>query len=194
MSWGSWSPVELRKAESKRGQERAITFADYAANWVNARRKADGTPLGGDVIKRYRAMLRRHLKPSKEDTQKDPTISIDGKTALLGDMLYCRVHLDLKNLDRKDTAYDVKRAGIIDDYDDGYLTADEQNVEVLNAKGEDVTNRPTRSRLHRSSAATSTWGTSAMTIECRPVNPATTSASTAPSINCAPAWRCSASE
>ncbi len=110
-------------------------------------------------------MLRRHLKPSKEDTQKDPTISIDGKTALLGDMLYYRVHLDLKNLDRKDTAYDVKRAGIIDDYDDGYLTADEQNVEVLNAKGEDVTNRPTRSRLHRSSAATSTWGTSAMTYD-----------------------------
>lgn len=139
-------------------------------------------------------MLRRHLKPSKEDTQKDPTISIDGKTALLGDMLYCRVHLDLKNLDRKDTAYDVKRAGIIDDYDDGYLTADEQNVEVLNAEGEDVTNRPTRSRPRRSSAATSTWGTSAMTIGCRPVNPAATSASTAPSINCAPAWRCSASE
>lgn len=79
------------------------------------------------------------FNPSKEDTQKDPTISIDGKTALLGDVLYYRVHLDLKNLDRKDTAYDVKRAGIIDDYDDEYLTADEQNVEVLNAKGEDVT-------------------------------------------------------
>ena len=54
-------------------------------------------------------------------------------------MLYYRVHLDLKNLDRKGTAYYVKRAGIIDDYDDEYLTADEQNVEVLNAKGEDVT-------------------------------------------------------
>ena len=77
--------------------------------------------------------------PVKEDTQKDPTISIDGKTALLGDVLYYRVHLDLKNLGRDVTAYDVKRAGIIDDYDVEYLTADEQNVEVLNAKGEDVT-------------------------------------------------------
>lgn len=77
--------------------------------------------------------------PVKEDTQADPTISIDGKTALLGDVLYYRVHLDLKNLGRDITAYDVKRAGIIDDYDDEYLTADEQNVEVLNAKGEDVT-------------------------------------------------------
>ncbi len=77
--------------------------------------------------------------PVKEDTQKDPTISIDGKTALLGDVLYYRVHLDLKNLGRDVTAYDIKRAGIIDDYDDEYLTADEQNVEVLNAKGEDVT-------------------------------------------------------
>ena len=79
------------------------------------------------------------FNPVKEDTQKDPTISIDGKTALLGDVLYYRVHLDLKNLGRDVTAYDVKRAGIIDDYDDEYLTADEQNVEVLNAKGEDVT-------------------------------------------------------
>lgn len=60
---GSWSPVELRKVEAKQRQEQAITFADYAAKWVNARRKADGTPLGDDVIKRYRAMLRRHLNP-----------------------------------------------------------------------------------------------------------------------------------
>lgn len=59
----AWSPVALRKAGAKRKRERAITFADYAANWVNARRKADGTPLGDDVIKRYRAMLRRHLNP-----------------------------------------------------------------------------------------------------------------------------------
>lgn len=79
------------------------------------------------------------FNPSKEDTQKDPSISIDGKTALLGDVLYYRVHLDLKNLDRKGTAYNVMRAGIVDDYDDEYLTADDQNVEVLNAKGEDVT-------------------------------------------------------
>lgn len=79
------------------------------------------------------------FNPVKEDTQKDPSISIDGKTALLGDVLYYRVHLDLKNLDRKGTAYNVMRAGIVDDYDDEYLTADEQNVEVLNAKGEDVT-------------------------------------------------------
>lgn len=79
--------------------------------------------------------------PVKEDTQKDPTISIDGKTALLGDVLYYRVHLDLKNLGRDVTAYDIKRAGIIDDYDDEYLTADKTNVEVLNAKGEDVTSK-----------------------------------------------------
>lgn len=79
------------------------------------------------------------FNPVKEDTQKDPSISIDGKTALLGDVLYYRVHLDLKNLDRKGTAYNVMRAGIVDDYDDEYLTADERNVEILNAKGEDVT-------------------------------------------------------
>lgn len=60
---GAWSPVAMRKAGAKRKREKAITFADYAANWVNARRKPDGTPLGDDVVKRYRAMLRRHLNP-----------------------------------------------------------------------------------------------------------------------------------
>lgn len=34
------------------------------------------------------------IKPKKEDTQKDPTISIDGKTALLGDKVYYRVNID----------------------------------------------------------------------------------------------------
>ena len=65
---GAWSPVAMRKAGAKRKREKAITFADYAANWVNARRKPDGTPLGDDVIKRYRAMLRRHLNPYFGDT------------------------------------------------------------------------------------------------------------------------------
>ena len=34
------------------------------------------------------------IKPSKQDTQKDPTINIDGKTALLGDKVYYRVNID----------------------------------------------------------------------------------------------------
>ena len=36
------------------------------------------------------------LDPVKKDTQKDPTISIDGKTALLGDEIYYRVTLDAR--------------------------------------------------------------------------------------------------
>lgn len=141
-----------------------LTFADayVVANWRNGQNprimiRFEGTvsedaPADTKVDNQWLLTLNNTLTPSnkvfnippditpdKQDTQKDPSIDIDGKTALLGDVLYYRVHLDLKNLGRDVTAYDVKRAGIIDDYDDEYLTADEQNVEVLNAKGEDVT-------------------------------------------------------
>ena len=143
-----------------------LTFADayVSANWGKGQNpriliRFEGTvnedaPTDTKVDNQWMLTLNNSITPSnevfnlpptftpvKEDTQKDPTISIDGKTALLGDVLYYRVHLDLKNLDRDVTAYDVKRAGIIDDYDDEYLTADETGVEVLNAKGEDVTDR-----------------------------------------------------
>lgn len=55
------------------------------------------------------------IKPSKQDTQKDPTINIDGKTALLGDKVYYRVNIDASRL--TDTAYKVWRLGMTDDYD-----------------------------------------------------------------------------
>lgn len=83
------------------------------------------------------------FEPQKDVTTKtEPSISVDGKTALLGDQLYYRATLDLKNLDRKDTAYNIQRAGIIDDYDDEYLTADAKNIEVLDDDtGADATGR-----------------------------------------------------
>jgi adhesin isopeptide-forming family sspB-C2 type protein/fimbrial isopeptide formation D2 family protein len=81
------------------------------------------------------------INPDKQDTQKDPSIDIDGKTALLGDRIYYRIGLDLKNVQANDLAYRVQRAGIVDDYDDGYLTADETGVEVFDEAGKDVTGK-----------------------------------------------------
>lgn len=81
------------------------------------------------------------ITPDKQDTQKDPSIDIDGKTALLGDRIYYRIGLDLKNVGQDNLAYRVQRAGIVDDYDDEYLTADEHGVEVLDEAGKDVTDR-----------------------------------------------------
>jgi len=81
------------------------------------------------------------ITPDKQDTQQDPTVNIDGKTALLGDRIYYRIGLDLKNVDQNNLAYRVQRAGIVDDYDDEYLTADEHGVEVLDEAGKDVTDR-----------------------------------------------------
>ena len=77
------------------------------------------------------------IKPKKEDTQKDPTINIDGKTALLGDKVYYRVHIDASRL--ADTAYKVWRLGAVDDYDEEYLTLDAKHVEILDETGRDRT-------------------------------------------------------
>ncbi|BDR54041.1 hypothetical protein KIMH_01520 [Bombiscardovia apis] len=79
------------------------------------------------------------IDPIKEDTQKDPSINIDGKTALLGDRLYYRISIDASDL--TDSAYKVQRLGAIDDYDEAYLKLDEQAIQVLDPAGADVTSK-----------------------------------------------------
>lgn len=143
-----------------------LTFADayVAANWRNGQHprimvRFEGTvsedaPADTKVDNQWLLTLNNTLTPSnkvfnippditpdKQDTQKDPSIDIDGKTALLGDRIYYRIGLDLKNVGQDNLAYRVQRAGIIDDYDQEYLTADEHGVEVLDEAGKDVTSR-----------------------------------------------------
>ncbi|MZO10782.1 peptidase, partial [Bifidobacterium pseudocatenulatum] len=78
------------------------------------------------------------LDPVKKDTQKDPTISIDGKTALLGDEIYYHVTIDAR---QDNQAYKVWRLGMTDDYDDEYLKLDATNVEITDETGKDVTDK-----------------------------------------------------
>ena len=78
------------------------------------------------------------LDPVKKDTQKDPTISIDGKTALLGDEIYYHVTLDAR---QDNQAYKVWRLGMTDDYDDEYLKLDATNVEITDETGKDVADK-----------------------------------------------------
>ncbi|AIZ17012.1 hypothetical protein AH67_02250 [Bifidobacterium pseudolongum PV8-2] len=68
---GAWSPVALRKADAKRRQEQAITFGEYAANWIETRRKPDGSPRTPDTINHDRGLLRKHLAPVFGDTPMD---------------------------------------------------------------------------------------------------------------------------
>ena len=82
------------------------------------------------------------LEPKKEDvSSKDKTVSIDGKTLLLGDTGNYIVTLDAKHLSKDSTAYKVQRLGIVDDYDDEYLDIDQTKIEVLDEKGQDVTKK-----------------------------------------------------
>ena len=80
--------------------------------------------------------------PSKKDNQSkeqgDPTVSIDGKTMLLGDTGNYLVTLDLK---QTNNAYRVWKAGITDDFDDEYVAIDESKIEVLDQSGKDVTGK-----------------------------------------------------
>ncbi|KFI38399.1 putative cell surface protein [Bifidobacterium actinocoloniiforme DSM 22766] len=76
-------------------------------------------------------------KPDKQVTQKDPSVIIDGRTALLGDKLYYRVGIDARGLDQ--AAYRVQRLGVIDDYDQEHLKVDEAGIQVLDDSGADVT-------------------------------------------------------
>lgn len=78
------------------------------------------------------------LDPVKRDTRKDPTVSIDGRTALLGDEIYYHVDIDAK---QDNQAYKVWRLGMTDDYDDEYLKLDAANVEITDETGKDVTKR-----------------------------------------------------
>lgn len=58
---GAWSPVAMRKAAAKRDKEQSITFAEYARNWVETRRKPDGSPRASGTIKHDRGLLKNHL-------------------------------------------------------------------------------------------------------------------------------------
>ena len=78
------------------------------------------------------------LDPVKKDTRKDPTISIDGRTALLGDEIHYHVDIDAR---QDNQAYKVWRLGMTDDYDDGYLKLDATNVEITDETGKDVTDK-----------------------------------------------------
>ena len=148
--------------------EKAHSFeATFARDWVAANWKAGSNPR---VLLRFEAKVNEDaptdktvgnkaaltvnngvtpsnkveneppvIKPSKQDTQKDPTINIDGKTALLGDKVYYRVNIDASRL--TDTAYKVWRLGMVDDYDQEYLTLDAKHVEILDETGKDVTDK-----------------------------------------------------
>ena len=76
--------------------------------------------------------------PVKRDTRKDPTVSIDGRTALLGDEIHYHVDIDAR---QDNQAYKVWRLGMTDDYDDEYLKLDAANVEITDETGKDVTGK-----------------------------------------------------
>lgn len=77
------------------------------------------------------------VKPSKQDMQKDPTISIDDKTALLGDKVHCHVNIGASRL--TDITYKAWRLGMTDGCDREYLISDVKYVKILDETGRDRT-------------------------------------------------------
>ena len=107
-------------------------------------------PAGHRVGNRWMLTLNNSLTPSnevfntppdftpvkKDVSSKDQGVSIDGKTLLLGDTGYYRVTLDARQTNQ---AYAVWRLGLVDDYDDEYLSIDPSGIEVQGSDGKDYT-------------------------------------------------------
>ena len=58
---GTWTPPSDRR---KHAEADATTFHDYAAHWIETRRKADGTPIRETTRQKYRETLANHLDPA----------------------------------------------------------------------------------------------------------------------------------
>ena len=107
-------------------------------------------PAGHRVNNQWMLTLNNSLTPSnevfntppdfnplkKDVSSKDQSVSIDGKTLLLGDTGYYRVTLDARQTSQ---AYAVWRLGLVDDFDDEYLSIDPSGVEVQGSDGKDYT-------------------------------------------------------
>ncbi|MBI0048366.1 LPXTG cell wall anchor domain-containing protein [Bifidobacterium sp. B14384H11] len=109
-------------------------------------------PAGHRVNNQWMLTLNNSLTPSnevfntppdfnpvkKDVSSKDQSVSIDGKTLLLGDTGYYRVTLDARQTNQ---AYAVWRLGLVDDYDDEYLSIDPSGIEVQGSDGKDYTQK-----------------------------------------------------
>ncbi|WEV52771.1 LPXTG cell wall anchor domain-containing protein [Bifidobacterium sp. ESL0704] len=82
------------------------------------------------------------LNPVKHDFQSskqgDPTVSIDGRTLLLGDCGNYVIDLDATQTGQ---AYNVWKLGVVDDFDEEYLQVDPTGIVVSGDDGKDYTGR-----------------------------------------------------
>jgi len=80
------------------------------------------------------------VKPDKDSLTTD-MVDIDGKTLVQGDVVVYRLLLD-GGPSRDKLAYNVHKMGIVDDFDEEFLTLEESDITVTNkATGEDVTGK-----------------------------------------------------
>ncbi|PLS32102.1 integrase [Bifidobacterium margollesii] len=61
---GAWTPPQLERARERR---EAVTFRDYAEQWVRNRRKANGDPIRETSKQKHREALRLYLYPAFGD-------------------------------------------------------------------------------------------------------------------------------
>lgn len=79
------------------------------------------------------------FNPIKQDlSSQDKTISIDGKTLMLGDTGVYRISLDAR---QGNQAYAVWKLGMVDDVDEEYVSIDPSKIEVIGSDGKDYTGK-----------------------------------------------------
>lgn len=141
-----------------------LTFnKDYVAkNWANGANprllvRFEGTvskdaPAKRTVDNRWELTLNNSITPSNtvvntppeeephkaDKSVKDASVSIDGKTLLVGERGLYQLTLDAR---QDNTAYKVWRLGMTDDFDERYVAINPQDITILSDTGKDVTDQ-----------------------------------------------------
>ncbi|WP_240680364.1 LPXTG cell wall anchor domain-containing protein [Alloscardovia theropitheci] len=112
---------------------------------------AKNAPTNREVTNQWTLQLNNSVTPSNTvknipvdvtPTKRDETktgINIDGKTVYYGDDVYYRLTLDAEKLAH--SAYKIQRLGMVDKYDSEYLNLIDNQIEVLDSHGQDVTSK-----------------------------------------------------
>ena len=158
------SKQEYKTAWDDAQHQFVLTFGkDYVAkHWANGQNprllvRFEGTvskdaPAKRTVDNKWELTLNNSITPSntvvntppeehphKSDKSiKNASVSIDGKTLLVGEQGLYQLTLDAT---QKDTAYKVWRLGMTDDFDQRYVKINPQDITVMSDTGKDVTGK-----------------------------------------------------
>ena len=116
------------------------TVKDTAVGGTQVRNQAFEILNGAKTATEIPEVNIPNVEPHKEDLNTDKQ-DIDGKAVVEGDIILYRLTLD-GGAPRSELAYDVRKLGLVDDYDENYLDLKAEGISVVDKEtGDDVTSK-----------------------------------------------------